>query len=73
MYVVPAARRRGLARTLLHALEGVARDRGYRIARMDTGPKHGHAIAFYEAEGYAPIGNFNGNPLATWFGEKRLS
>lgn len=72
MYVVPAARRRGLARTLLHALEDAARNRGYEIARMDTGPRHEHAIAFYEAEGYRPVANFNGNPLATWFGEKRL-
>lgn len=23
--------------------------------------------------GYLPIGNFNGNPAATFFGEKRLS
>jgi hypothetical protein len=26
----------------------------------------------YEAEGYAPIANFNGNPVATFFGEKPL-
>jgi GNAT superfamily N-acetyltransferase len=72
MYVVPAARRGGLARALLHALEDAARELGYAVARMDTGPKHGHAIAFYEREGYAPVGNFNNNPVATWFGEKTL-
>ena len=72
MYVVPAGRRRGLARALLHALEEAARARGYTVARMDTGPRHQHAIAFYEAEGYRPVANFNGNPVATWFGEKRL-
>ena len=27
----------------------------------------------YESEGCAPIGNFNGNPVATFFGEKRLT
>jgi hypothetical protein len=26
----------------------------------------------YESEGYAPIGNFNANPVATFFGEKPL-
>lgn len=72
MYVVPAARRRGLARVLLHALEGAARERGYEVLRMDTGPRHQHAVDFYEAEGYRPIADYNGNPLATWFGEKSL-
>ncbi|MGO4257704.1 GNAT family N-acetyltransferase [Marmoricola sp. RAF53] len=72
MYVVPGARRQGLARLLLHALEDAARERGYAVARMDTGPRHQHAIALYESEGYAPVPNFNGNPVATWFGEKRL-
>jgi GNAT superfamily N-acetyltransferase len=70
MYVVPATRRRGLARVLLHALEDAGRDRGYTVLRMDTGPKHQHAIAFYEAEGYAPVADYNANPLAAWWGEK---
>lgn len=72
MYVVPAARRRGIARELLHALEDAGRERGYTVLRMDTGPKHQHAVAFYQAEGYRPIPDYNGNPLATWFGEKVL-
>lgn len=72
MYVAPVARRRGIARLLLQALEDAARDRDYGIVRMDTGPKHQHAIAFYEAEGYRPVPDYNGNPLATWFGEKAL-
>lgn len=72
MYVLPAARRRGIARLLLHALEDAARERGYAVLRMDTGPRHQHAIAFYEAEGYRPVADYNGNPLATWFGEKTL-
>jgi GNAT superfamily N-acetyltransferase len=72
MYVVPSARRRGVARKLLHALEATGRSLGYAVARMDTGPRQPHAMAFYEAEGYAPIGNFNGNPAASWWGEKPL-
>jgi hypothetical protein len=26
-----------------------------------------------ESEGYLPMANFNGNPVATFFGEKQLS
>jgi GNAT superfamily N-acetyltransferase len=72
MYVVPAARRRGLARVLLAALEDAARDLGYRVARLDTGPRQPHAQALYESAGYRPIGNFNANPVASFWGEKRL-
>src|SRR4051812_32258642 len=34
MYVVPAARRQGVARRLLSALEDAARERGYRFVRL---------------------------------------
>ena len=72
MYVVPAARRRGLARVLLGALEEAARRRGYRIVRLDTGPLQPHAVALYASAGYTEIGNFNANPLAAYWGEKAL-
>lgn len=72
MYVVPSERGQGLARLLLRALEDAARELGYRVARLDTGPRQPHAQAFYQAQGYAEIGNFNGNPVATFFGEKLL-
>jgi GNAT superfamily N-acetyltransferase len=72
MYVVPAARRRGVARMLLGALEDAARERGYRFVRLDTGPLQRHAMALYASEGYTEIGNFNANPIATYWGEKAL-
>jgi GNAT superfamily N-acetyltransferase len=72
MYVVPDARRQGVARALLHAVEEAARRLGYSVARMDTGPRQQHAQAFYEREGYVRIGNFNANPAASWWGEKGL-
>ena len=50
----------GIARALLYALEDKARELGYAIARLDTGPKQG-AQGLYESEGYAEIENFNGN------------
>lgn len=72
MYVIPQARGRGVARTLLYALEDLARSLGYTVARLDTGPRQPGARHLYESEGYAPIANFNANPVATFFGEKRL-
>jgi GNAT superfamily N-acetyltransferase len=72
MYVVPAARRRGFARVLLGALEDAARDLGYSTVRLDTGPLQAHAQALYESAGYRAIGNFNANPVASYWGEKRL-
>jgi len=72
MYVVPQARGQGVAVLLLHALEEAARELGYQICRLDTGPRQGHARKIYEAQGYRPISNFNHNPVATFFGEKQL-
>jgi GNAT superfamily N-acetyltransferase len=72
MYVVPGARRRGLARVLLGALEDAARERAYCVVRLDTGPRQPHAMALYRSAGYVDIGNFNANPLAAYWGEKRL-
>jgi GNAT superfamily N-acetyltransferase len=72
MFVAVAARGRGVARALLVELERQARDRGYAVARLDTGPRQTRAQRMYERAGYAPIANFNGNPVASFFGEKRL-
>ena len=72
MYVAPAARGQGVARRLLDALERAARELGYAIARLDTGPDQPHARALYESAGYVEIENFNGNPVATYFAEKSL-
>jgi len=60
------------ARILLEALEEKARELGYVTARLDTGPKQSGAQHLYESAGYAVIPNFNANPVATFFGEKRL-
>jgi GNAT superfamily N-acetyltransferase len=72
MYVVPTARRRGVARALLVALEGAARDLGYATVRLDTGPRQPHAKALYAASGYVEVGDYNDNPYAAYWGEKRL-
>jgi GNAT superfamily N-acetyltransferase len=73
MYVVPSARDRGVARALLEALEDTAREFGYSVARLDTGPRQPKAERMYRNAGYRPIHNFNDNPVANFFGEKALS
>ncbi len=72
MYVAPELRGRGVARALLGALESRARELGYVVARLDTGPKQAGARALYESAGYLEVPNFNGNPVASFWGEKRL-
>jgi GNAT superfamily N-acetyltransferase len=72
MYVVPDVRGRGVARILLDALEVRARELGYEVARLDTGPKQLHARRLYESAGYVEIEDFNGNPVAAFWGEKQL-
>ena len=72
MYVVPEGRGVGVGRALLKALEDAARGLGYSVARLDTGPRQPGAERMYRDAGYHPIGNFNGNPVATFFGEKAL-
>jgi len=72
MYDVPELRGRGVARALLRELEDTARRIGYPVARLDTGPKQGHAEGLYRDEGYVEIPDFNGNPVAVFWGEKSL-
>ena len=72
MYVVPEARRQGLGRRLLEALEDRARELGYARIRLDTGDRQPHAQAMYQRAGYHPIGNYNGNSMASFWGEKIL-
>ena len=72
MYVVPEARRQGLGRRLLEALEDAARELRYRAVRLDTGARQPHAQAMYERAGYHPIGNYNDNSQASFWGEKIL-
>jgi GNAT superfamily N-acetyltransferase len=72
MFVVESARGRGVGGALLRELERRARELGYGVARLDTGPRQTRAQRMYERAGYSAIENFNGNPVASFFGEKRL-
>jgi GNAT superfamily N-acetyltransferase len=55
MYVDPAVRGRGVGRAILEELEMAARQRAYRILRLETGTPQPEAIRLYEAAGYARI------------------
>jgi ribosomal protein S18 acetylase RimI-like enzyme len=58
MYVVPAARRRGLARLMLAELERTARAAGGRRIILETGTAQPEAIALYESAGYTAVPKF---------------
>ncbi len=67
MYVVPTARRRGVARALLHRLEAEARNLGATRLRLETGLHQPEALALYASAGYEdaePFGHYAGAPLA---------
>jgi GNAT superfamily N-acetyltransferase len=58
MFTARAARRRGLGRRLLAAIEESAREAGCRRLILETGDRQPEAIALYETAGYARIEDF---------------
>ena len=72
MFVVPAARGRGLGRRVLDELEAAAAELGYRRLRLDTAQSMTTAIALYRGAGYRDIPDYNGNSYASFWGEKVL-
>ena len=58
MFVVAAARGRGLARRVLAALEEDARAAGRARMVLETGAKQPEAIALYTSSGYDPCAKF---------------
>jgi GNAT superfamily N-acetyltransferase len=73
MYVVPSSRSRGVAASLLAALEDQATAMGYQAVCLDTGPKQEHALRLYRSAGYAEVPPFNDNPFACFWGKKELA
>jgi GNAT superfamily N-acetyltransferase len=58
VFVRSAARGRGVSRTLMTAIEDVARQMGETTLVLQTGPKQVEAIALYRAIGYEPVEAF---------------
>lgn len=70
MYVVPEARRRGLSRTVLAALEDRARALGATRVVLETGQMQPEAISLYKSSGYEQIegfGHYRCAPLSLSF------
>ncbi len=55
LFVDDAARGRGLAKSLLAAVEQRARETGVGVVRLETGPESHAALALYEKSGYRHI------------------
>ena len=62
----------GLGGRLIHDLERIARHRGYRVVRLDTGAEQPQAVRLFQAMGYTRIGDYNRNPFASHWFEKSL-
>lgn len=70
MYVLPAHRGSGVARSLLRGLEAEAAGLGLGEVKLETGTAQPDAIRFYEREGYRLIDNFGpyaGEPLSVCY------
>jgi DNA-binding MarR family transcriptional regulator/GNAT superfamily N-acetyltransferase len=72
MWTAPAMRGRGVARSVLHALEAVARDAGVTVLHLETNRALKAAQALYRDEGYREVPAFNDEPYAHHWFEKRL-
>ncbi len=71
MYVVPAARRGGLARLMLAHLEATARTAGADAVLLETGTRQPEAMALYESAGYErvePFGHYRDFPSNRCYG-----
>ena len=58
--VHPAARRRGLARTLLRGVLDDSRGRGFRTVALEVRPSNEHALALYDSLGLRVVGRRRG-------------
>jgi GNAT superfamily N-acetyltransferase len=72
MYVMPDARGRGFGRRVLTEIEAAAVDLGFERLRLDTASSLEVALSMYRRSGYVDIPDYNGNPYATFWGEKTL-
>jgi GNAT superfamily N-acetyltransferase len=73
MYVVKAARGRGLARAMLAHLEETAHGAGAEVMVLETGAAQPEAIALYESSGYqriTPFGFYKDSPLVRCFARR---
>ena len=73
MYVAPAARGAGHARTVLAELERTAAEAGIEALVLETGLRQPEAIELYTSSGYTPVtpfGLYRDSPLSRCFGKR---
>ena len=74
MFVDRSARRQGIGRLLLGALEYAASELNFEMLRLETGDRQPEAVAMYESAGYRPVeryGEYLSDPHSLCF-EKSL-
>jgi GNAT superfamily N-acetyltransferase len=70
VFVVPGARRHGVGRQLLHAVEDAARQHAVRRLRLDTRSDLAEARQLYTSNGYREVTAFNDGRFADhWYGK----
>lgn len=70
MYTAPEARRRGVSRAILAALEAWAIGFGYRRLQLETGSRQPEALALYASAGWheiTPYGQYAGDAESVCF------
>jgi GNAT superfamily N-acetyltransferase len=73
VFVMPAARRRGVGQLLLQAVEAAAREQRVTRLRLDTGSHLTEAQQLYIKNGYREVAAFNEGRLADRWYEKSLT
>ena len=73
VFVVPAARHRGLGSRLLNCLEGHAHGHQVSVLRLDTRRDLTEARRLYARHGYREVAPFSSGPYADHWFEKTLS
>lgn len=69
MWVIPQARRLGVSRIILAALEAHARREGVRTLRLETGVENHAALGLYTGAGFKrrdPFGDYRADPLSVF-------
>jgi GNAT superfamily N-acetyltransferase len=70
VFVVPGARRQGVGRQLLYAVEDAARQHAVSRIRLDTRTDLAEARQLYTAHGYREVAAFNDGRFADhWYGK----
>jgi GNAT superfamily N-acetyltransferase len=76
MYTAPEARRRGISRAMLVALEARAAELGYRYLQLETGLAQPEAIELYESHGWhriTPYGHYKHSPQSVCFAKHLIA